>query len=394
MTEVLPEPVVHPTTRSCPFDPHDGLRELRAERPLARLHCPGGRGGWLVTSHALVREVLVDPRFGTRLDLQLFPTVPDEAVPAPAGMFSVLDPPEHTRYRRKLATWFSARRMRVLRARVEQLVDERLAALRRTGGPTDLVTSFAAPLTDEVICELLGIRLADEAGVRRAVERMLTFGDELGTTAWAELRDLVAQLVRGKAQRPGDDLISALVADDELTTDEVITMVIVLVTGAQDTTTSALALGACALLSNPDQFAALRDDPSLADGVVEELLRYLAIIQFGVVRVALVDVELRGATIRRGDLVVLSLSTANRDPAQFPDPDRLDIARSASGHVAFGHGVHHCLGAQLARTVLRTGLSGLARDLPGLRLAVEPDQVQIREATVNYGVHSLPVDWD
>ncbi|KAA5830678.1 cytochrome P450 [Saccharopolyspora hirsuta] len=394
MTEALPEPVVHPTTRSCPFDPHDGLRELREERPLARMHCPGGRRGWLVTSHALVREVLVDPRFGTGLELQFFPKIPEVELPPPAGMFSVLDPPEHTWYRRKLASWFSARRMRVLEARVEQLVGERLAAMRRTGGPTDLVTSFAAPLTDEVIGELLGIRLADEAGFRRVAERMLVLDGEPGIAEWEQLCQVVAEFVRDKAERPGDDLLSALVADDELTTDEVITMGVLLVTGAKDTTTTTFALGTYALLVNPDQFAALRADPSLAEAAVEELLRYLTILQFGVIRVALADVELHGETIRRGDLVTLSLSAANRDPAQFPDPDRLDVSRSTNGHVAFGHGVHHCLGAQLARTVLRIGFSGLARELPGLRLAGSPDQISIRDDTVNYGVRSLPVDWD
>lgn len=397
MTKAQPEPVVHPTTRSCPFDPHDGLRELREERPLAPMRCDGGRRGWLVTGHALVREVLTDPRFGSRLELVKFPVIVGDAeLQAPAGMFSMMDPPEHTWYRRKLAAGFSSRRMQALTSRIEQIVDDRLTAMRRAGGPADLVTAVAAPLTNQVIGELLGIRIADEEAFRRATEKMFTLdgdGDQEGE-GWAELSAVLSEFVREKQARPGDDLLSVLIADDELSAEAVTTMAVILVTAAQDATTSVLALGTYALLANPDQLAALRAAPSLIDGAVEELLRYLTVNQFGSTRMALADFEFHGESLRYGDLMTLSLSAANRDPAQFPDPDRLDVTRAASGHVSFGHGVHHCLGAQLARIVLRTGFAGLLREFPGLRLAIPAAEVEMREDSLNYSVRSLPVDWD
>lgn len=397
MTKAHSEPVVHPTTRSCPFDPHDGLRELREERPLAPMRCDGGRRGWLVTSHALVREVLTDPRFGSRFDLLKFPMTGEEAEERPPdGMFSVLDPPEHTWYRRKLAAGFGPRRMRAMSSRIEQLVADRLAALRRAGGPVDLVTAFAAPVTSRVIGELLGVRIADEAGFRRSTDKVFALdGDEerMGE-GWAELCAVLAEFVREKRARPGDDLLSVLTGDDQLTDDEITTMAVMMVTAAQDATTSVLSLGTYALLVHPDQLAALRADPALIDGAVEELLRYLTINQFGATRVALAEFEFHGESLRYGDLMTLSMSAANRDPVQFPDPDRLDLARVASGHVSFGHGVHHCLGAQLARIVLRTGFAGLLREFPALRLAVPAAEIQMRDDSINYSVRSLPVDWD
>ncbi|MER7081354.1 Cytochrome P450 [Saccharopolyspora kobensis] len=397
MTKAQPEPVVHPTTRSCPFDPHDGLRELREERPLAPMRCDGGRRGWLVTSHALVREVLTDPRFGSSYEMLKFPiTVADSEQPAPPGLFSVLDPPEHTWYRRKLSAGFGPRRMRAMTSLIERIVADRLTAMRRAGGPADLVTAFAEPVTHQVIGELLGIRIADEEAFRRSTEKMFTLagdGDRMGE-GWAELSAVLAEFVHEKRERPGDDLLSALNADDELSAEEITTMAVILVTAAQDATTSVFALGSYALLANPDQLDALRAAPSLIDSAVEELLRYLTINQFGSTRVALADFEFHGESLRYGDLMTLSLAAANRDPAQFPDPDRLDLTRAASGHLAFGHGVHHCFGAQLARIVLRTGFAGLLRELPGLRLAIPAAEVQMRDDSLNYSVRSLPVDWD
>lgn len=395
MTKSQPEPVRHPDVRSCPFDPYDGLRELREQRPLARMHCPDGRNGWLVTGHALVREVLVDPRFGSRLDLQRFPMPVDANLQVPPGMFSVLDPPEHTWYRRKLAGGFSPRRMRALEPQIERLVTAHLTAMRRAGGPADLVASFAAPVSGRVIGELLGVRIADEAGFRKATEQVLALGDdeERVSAGWQDVCAVLAEFVRDKRHRPDNDLLSVLTADDELTDDEITTMAAMLVTAAQDTTTSMLALGTYALLSHPEQLAALRGDPSLIDGAVEELLRYLTINHFGATRAALADFEFHGESIRYGDLMTLSLSAANRDPAQFPDPDRLDLTRPAGGHMSFGHGVHHCLGAQLARIELRIGFSGLLREFPTLRLAVPPEQIPMRDDTIIYGVRRLPVDW-
>ncbi|WP_444420569.1 hypothetical protein [Saccharopolyspora indica] len=305
MTEAQPQPVVHPTTRSCPFDPHDGLRELREERPLAPMRCDGGRRGWLVTSHALVREVLADPRFGSRFDLVKFPIIAgDPEQQTPAGLFSMLDPPEHTWYRRKLSAGFGPRRMRAMTSRIERIVGDRLTAMRRAGGPADLVPTFASPVTSQVIGELLGIRIADETAFRRATEKVLALGGEdRSSEGWAELCAVLADFVHEKRRRPGADLLSALTADDQLSAEEITTMAVMLVTAAQDATTSVFALGSYALLTNPDQLAALRATPSLIDGAVEELLRYLTINQFGSTRVALAGfrVPRRVPPLRRPD---------------------------------------------------------------------------------------------
>jgi cytochrome P450 len=166
------------------------------------------------------------------------------------------------------------------------------------------------------------------------------------------------------------------------------------VIAGHEATANMLALGTYALLSNPDQLAALHADPSLITGAVEELLRYLSIVQFIIVRGALEDIELHGQLIKAGESVCISLSAANRDPAKFADPDTLDVHRTASGHLAFAHGIHQCLGQQLARIEMRLGYGALLRKIPTLRLAIEPQNVPMREYTVSYGVHKLPITWE
>ncbi|MFR9727972.1 cytochrome P450 [Saccharopolyspora sp. MS10] len=388
-------PVRHPTTRSHPFDPHDGLRELRAAQPLVRLHHSDGRLGWLVTSYDLAREVLVDHRFSARLDVVRGPADAEDALAeVPPGLFSVLPAAEHAWYRRKLAAAFAPRRVRRLEPLVADVVERQLDAMRHGGPPVDLVESFASPIAFRVIGTLLGVRL-DRASVRAATESMLALENDAESAgrAWGQLWAELHEQVRAKRTDPGDDLVSALLEDEALSDEEIATMSSMLITGGDDTTANVLALGTFALLAHPGQLAALRADPTMIDTAVEELLRYLTINQFGTTRAALEDVELRGRTIREGEPITVSLSAANRDPERFPEPDRLDLGRSASGHLAFGHGIHHCLGAQLARAELRIGFTGLLRRFPGLRLAVPAEQVPLRAASVNYGVHRLPVTW-
>lgn len=385
----------HPTTRSTPFAPHDGLRDLLPHRPLARMHHPGDAPGWLVTGYSLVREVLTDQRFSARIDLLRGPAdqQPQDSTTAP-GLFSVMGPPEHTWYRRKLVSAFTLRRVREMEPLVERAVTERLDVMEHAGGPVDLVETFASPVAFHVMRDLLGMPM-DRASVRATTEALLRLDadPEQAGQAWERLLAELREHVRAKHTTPGRDLTSALLADGELSDEEIATMSAMLITGGDDTTANMLALGTYALLAHPAELAWLRENPSATDTAVEELLRYLTINQFGTTRTALEDVELHGQTIRRGELVTLSLSTANRDPEQFPEPDRLDLGRSSAGHLAFGHGIHHCLGAQLARVELRAGFSGLLARFPGLRLAVAPEQVPLRSAAVNYGVHSLLVDW-
>jgi cytochrome P450 len=202
-------------------------------------------------------------------------------------------------------------------------------------------------------------------------------------------------LVRAKRRQPAEDLLSGLIhGDGGLTDDELVNIGNLLLIAGHETTANMLGLGTLTLLQHPGQLAALRADPTLFTGAVEELLRYLSIIQFGLLRVATEDVEVGGRRILAGDPVVVAVMTADRDPARFADPDTLDVTRGYSPHLAFGHGVHQCLGQQLARVELKVGLRALLERFPTLRLAVPPEQVRMRDDMAIYGVHELPVTWD
>lgn len=395
MTSPEPGPVRHPTTRSCPFDPHDGLRQLREESPIVRMRYPDGRVGWLITNHAAIREVLADARFGPRPELMRAPLeILHEVSEIPPGLFSVMDPPEHTRFRRKLAGGFTVRRMRLLEPRIRQIVAEELDVMRRHGDPVDLVEHFAAPVTVRVISELMGVPATHRNWFLETTARVLTLDEDADHAAgWEAMRALLLDLVKIKRAHPAEDVLSTLVADGELSDEEISTVGVILIMAGHETSANMLALGTYALLQNADELAKLRAEPSLIDSAVEELLRYLTINHFGESRMALEDLDFHGESISSGDVVTLSLSAANRDPEQFPDPDRLDLSRSATGHLAFGHGIHQCLGSQLARVELRIGFSALLRHFPTLRLAVPPEDIAMRDDMIIYGVRSLPVEW-
>ncbi|WP_158891346.1 cytochrome P450 [Amycolatopsis anabasis] len=379
-----------------PFDPPAGLAELREQRPLSRLSYPDGHTGWLVTSHALVREVLADSRFSVRPELRHLPVpgAPGGNQPAPPGMFSGMDEPEHGRYRRLLTGQFTVRRMRRLTEQIQKITDEHLDAMARHGGPVDLVRAAAQPIPAQVICELLGVPYADRARFQgHALDLFrLDASPEQLAAAYSAVHEFIRELVAAKRAAPTDDLLSGLTTSD-LTDEELVNIGFVLLGAGLDTTANMLALGVFALLSHPGQLAALRADPGLAGHAVEELLRYLSIIPF-TVRTALTDLELHGERISAGETVTVSVPAANRDPARFADPDTLDLLRPASGHVAFGHGVHQCLGQQLARVELQVVLPALLTRFPALRLAIPAEDVALRADMLIYGVHELPVSWE
>ncbi|WP_431914949.1 cytochrome P450 [Nonomuraea jabiensis] len=385
-----------PTTRTCPFDPPPELSELRQNAPIAPMAYPDGHVGWLVTSHALARRVLADPRFSSRSDLHHLP-VPGLQLPPPRpGAFMLADPPTHTRYRRLLTGQFTVRRMNLLTPRIEQITNDVLAQMQQAGPPADLVESFALPIPSLVICELLGVPYADRGRFQQATRTMFTLHatPEQVLAARQEISGFLAGLVHAKRTRPADDLLSDLVnGDGALTDDELVTMALTLLVAGHETTANMLALGTFALLSHPEQLAALRAQPSLIDSAVEELLRYLTILHLGTVRTALEDAEIGGVTVKAGQTVTISLPAANRDPEAYDNPDTLDLSRRATGHVAFGHGIHQCLGQQLARIEMRIGYQALFDRLPGLRLAADPQDIPIRADMSIYGVHRLPVTW-
>lgn len=395
------EPPTLPTDRhtGCPFDPPAELTAL-SDQPIRRMRYTDGHLGWLATGHAAARAVLSDPRFSSRYEFLHLP-VPmpglegvTEMSPAPVGDFLGLDAPEHTRFRRLLTGKFTVRRMRRLSERVEQFTHECLDAMEQAGPTVDLVEAFARPVPALMICELLGVPYADRDRFQGHVATLFDQSAEAEAKgeAFTALGRFLGELVAAKRAEPTDDLLSDLTSSD-LTEEELVGVGGVLLAAGLDTTANMLGLGTFALLSNPGQLAALRADPDLAEQTVEELLRYLSVAD-PILRSALEDVEVEGQLIKAGETVTVSVQAADRDPHKFPDPDRLDIHRKATGHLAFGHGAHQCLGQQLARVEMAVAFPALFARFPTLRLAVPPQEVPLRERANIYGVVSLPVTWD
>ncbi|MFG3216026.1 cytochrome P450 [Streptomyces tendae] len=382
----------------CPFDPPAELLEARRQGPLSSYTFPGGHVGWLVTGFDLIKSVLSDPRFSSRREFMRHPTVDYGGLtlpPVPPGEFLLMDDPHHSRYRKPLMGKFTVRRMRLLTERVEEITVAHLDAMEESGPPTDLVSAFAKPVPAMVICELLGVPDGERASFQAQFETFMNPEAQDGevAAAYTATRQRLGDLVAAKRAHPTDDVLSEL-TDSDLTDEELRGMALVLLAAGLDTTANMLALGTYALLRHPQQLAALRDDPGLTDRAVEELLRYLSVGKT-FMRTALEDVRLGGRTIDAGASLILSYNTANRDPERFTDPHVLDFRRRDGGHVAFGHGVHQCLGQQLARVEMRVGFAALVNRFPSLRLAVPASEIVLRtELSDIHGVKSLPVTWD
>ncbi|MEV0594508.1 cytochrome P450 [Nonomuraea cavernae] len=411
MRRIIPADMVE--RGRCPFDPPPGLLERRGQDAVQPLQLLNGARAWLVTGFEEARTVLSDARFSAdrvrhreATSLQPHEVAEFEAgtlPPGPAvesredGFFVFMDPPEHTRIRRLLTGQFTVRRMRALEDRVTEIAVEHIEAMKAAGTEADLVPAFALPLPSLIICELLGVDYADRAEFqeRTAIGLNANATAEERAVASAELYAFMQRLVADKRANPADDLLSGLVhdADPPLTDAQLVDVALVLLGAGHETTANMLGLSAFALLEHPDQLAALCADPDLIDNAVEELLRYLTIIQLGVSRVTTEPVTLGGADIPAGATVVIATPEVNRDPQQWPDPDRLDVKRPRTPHLAFGHGVHQCLGQQLARIEMQVGLRELITRLPDLRLTVPAEQVPLRDEMLIFGVHALPVAW-
>jgi len=355
---------------------------------------------WLVTRFADVREVLSDSQrfsnvFLGRQQSGMPRMTADELARLRAGNLLAFDPPEHTRLRRLLTPEFTIRRMRRLEPRIREIVDEHLDALDRGGPPADLVAGFALPVPSLVICELLGVPYTDRAEFQRRTGRQLdlSLAVEERLRLGLESREYMGQLVARARANPGEDMLGMLVLEhgDELSTDELAGIASLLLIAGHETTSNMLGLGTLALLRHPDQLAIVRDEPDRVDAAVEELLRWLSIVHAGTGKLTTTEVEIAGQRIEAGEFVICALPAANRDPALLPDPERLDVTRGAMGHVAFGHGVHHCLGAPLARMEMRIAFPALLRRFPGLRTVSE--EAEFRSFHVVYGLTSLPVAW-
>lgn len=393
-------PIELPTVRPGPFDLPEELGELRERRPIAPLRFSDGHVGWLVTSNELGRKVLMESRFSV-----LPPRVPVGEVlasdlPGP-GVVMGLDPPDHTRVRRLQTGYFTLRRAAELRPSLEQIVAGRLEAMAAAGPPLDLLHEFALPIPSLAICDMLGIpheeRARFEGPHDAAFDSQLS--DEERDASYEEFRRFTAEIAERKRTTPGDDLLSDVVATGELSDEELVGVVEQLISAGHHTTANMLALSTYFLLADRPRWEALRAaiarDPAAIEPAVEELLRYLTLVQVGAfTRTALADVELGGVLVREGESVLVSLAAANRDPAKFPDADDFDPERDAHGHLSFGYGRHMCLGQHLARLELQVGLLGLLTTFPTLSLAVPADEVRLHDGrNLLAGVYELPVTW-
>ncbi|MFE9425679.1 cytochrome P450 [Kitasatospora sp. NPDC006697] len=393
-----------PMTRTCPFRPPARYAELRAEQPVSQAVLKvTGSPAWLVTTHEQVRAVLGDDRVSSNLKLPGYPhqfPIPPEMLREVRLMMLSMDPPEHTAQRRYLIPEFTARRMRALRPRIQQIVDERIDAMLAKGGPVDLVAALALAVPSLVICELLGVPYEDHPQFEEWSATMMSHGispEEYGAAVVA-LDTYLDKLITAKENEPGDDLISRFIEKnrEEPIADhtDIVTMARLMLVGGHETTANMISLGVLGLLEHPDQLAAVKADPELLPGAVEELLRFFSISDSGTARVALADIELGGVTIKAGEGILPLNNAANHDEAVFPDPDTLDIRREeARSHLAFGYGIHQCIGQNLARIELEIVYGTLFRRIPGLRLAVPFDELGFKDEALVYGVRRLPVTW-
>ena len=403
MTRTVPVPHGLPMERNAgPFDPPREITRLRDAHPVGPMIFPDGHEGWLVTGYAEVRSLLADPRFSSRQDIGVLhvpyeiPGMPVATEPSPQipGVFIAMDAPDHTRLRRKLVGAFTVKRMKQLEDHIVDVVERQLEAMARLTPPVDLVAEFALPVPSLVICELLGVPYEDRDTFQVNSAKFLVKDQALEEkmAAYGALTSYLAELVVRKRAEPGEDILSDLARDDDLTVEELTGIAFLLLLAGHETTANMLGLGTFALLEHPEQAAELRADPALVPDAVEELMRYLSVADI-FYRYATDDIELGGETIGKGSTVVVSLLAANRDPRRFDDPDTLDVHRTARGHLSFGHGMHLCLGQQLSRIEMRAGFAGLLRRFPTMALAVPADAVRLRTDMNIYGVHELPVTW-
>ncbi|MFB6779366.1 cytochrome P450 [Streptomyces sp. NPDC056352] len=383
-------------------DPYPLFRQLREDGPVRRAVIAGGLEAWLVTRYEDGIVALSDPRLSSDVrdasDPRLMQRLPATERESVLRNMLRSDPPDHTRLRRLVSNAFTARRVAELRPRVQAITDRLLDAIVPVGS-ADLVEDFALPLPVTVISELLGVPVADRHDFQRWTDDMILQGAEPPdparmNAAWQQMHSYLTRLLEAKRARPGDDLLSALIAtrdeENRLDEDELIAMAFLLLVAGYITTVNLIGSGIAALLAHPDQLQMLRKDPALLPGAIEEFLRYDGPVSPGIARFAREDVSIADVAVPRGATVLIASAIANRDPARFSEPDRLDITRQDNAHLAFGHGIHYCLGAPLARLEGQIAIGTALRRLPHLTLAVPPGELRWRPGGLR-GPERLPV---
>ncbi|OHV37763.1 cytochrome [Pseudofrankia sp. EUN1h] len=393
----------------CPFDHATALefdpllRRLREEAPIARITMPHGQGwAWLVTRYDDVRTVVSDQRFSRAAGIgRDLPRMTPEPI-AQTDAINLMDPPAHTRLRRLAAQAFTATQLERMAPRIHAIVDRLADGLAAHGTPADFTRLFATRLPLAATCEVFAIPEADRPRIRRLVVALMSTdrGAQSTRDAKASLRAYFVDLAAGRRERPGDDLVSALAiardggGGEPLGLTELAMLAMTLTIAGHDTSTYQLGNILYTLLTHPEQLALLRSRPDLLEPALEELLRFIPFRQgVGIARVATEDVELGGVTIHAGDAVHVSYLAANRDPRMFPNPDELDLERRHGPHMTFGHGIHYCVGAGLARMELRIAFETLLARFPDLRLAVPPDEIPWHTGSIWRYPEQLPIAW-
>ncbi|MCM2579167.1 cytochrome P450 family protein [Streptomyces meridianus] len=395
-------------------DPYPAYAWLRKNAPVHWTELPSGVHAWLVTRYADARQALADPRLSKNPAQHSESAHAKGKVGIPGERSADLmthllniDPPDHTRLRRLVSKAFTPRRVAEFAPRVQQLADELVDAIVADGtGSADLIHELAFPLPIYAICDLLGVPPEDQDDFRDWAGMMIRHGGgPRGGVARSvkKMRAYLAELIHRKRAEPGDDLISGLIRasdhGEHLTEGEAAAMAFILLFAGFETTVNLIGNGTLALLRHPDQRqrfeeAVAADDNRLMTTAVEELLRYDGPVELATWRFAAEPLEIGGERIGRGEPVLVVLAAADRDPQRFPDPDRLDVTRRDNQHLGYGHGIHYCLGAPLARLEAQTALATLLRRLSGLRLAVDPDDLRWRGGLIMRGLRKLPVEFD
>ncbi|KAB1978823.1 cytochrome P450 family protein [Streptomyces triticiradicis] len=376
-------------------DPHPFLAELREQGPVHKVRDAGGSEFWLILGHEEARAALADPRLSKDMRKLGWITHDDTLI---GRHMLIADPPEHTRLRKLVSREFTPRRVEALAPRVQEITDCLLdAMLKRPDGRADLVESLAYPLPITVICELLGVPDREREEFRRwSNEVVAPTSQEAAGRAFGELGSFLKSLIENKHSSPGDDLMSALTRatdedGDRLTPGELVGMAFLLLVAGHETTVNLISNGVRALLTHPGQLAALRADMSLLDGAVEEMLRYDGPLESSTNRCTTEPVEIAGTVVPALEPVLISLASAHRDPDRYEDPDTFDIRRDARGHLGFGHGIHYCIGAPLARLEGRIALRSLLERCPELALDAGPAALEWLPGMLIRGTRTLPV---
>lgn len=390
----LPDHLYMPLRRNG-VDPVPELGELRARAPISKLDLPFDLNAWLVTGHAEAREVLMKSAdYSTDIRHLLGQAAKDET-----GGLGFTDPPDHTRLRKILTPEFTMRRISRLRPRIQRIVDDRLDLLEKAGPGADLASIFAFPIPFLVICELLGIgeEGRDEFQQLGTARFDVSQGGPGAFGAIAGSRSFIRDAVKQQRAEPGDGLLGMIIRDhgDAIDDEELTGLADGVFTGGYETTAAMLALGTMVLLQDRSHYDAMRDaDDDAVHRTVEELLRYLAVVQVAFPRFAKEDVTVGGESVAAGDVVLVSLSGANRDRTLGTDMETFDPTRDPTPHLTFGHGIHRCIGAELARMELRAAYPSLSQRFPSLQLAVPAAELEFRKHSLVYGIESLPVTWD